>query len=46
MEYKDPMATTALPEIDLPGESAATPSGGINVTMDSGHCKEVCDSGG
>jgi CheY-like chemotaxis protein len=40
MEFKDPMATTALPEIDLPGEGAATPSGGINVTMDQDSAKK------
>jgi CheY-like chemotaxis protein len=34
MAFKDPLATTALPEIDLPGEGATTPSGGINVSMD------------
>ena len=40
MELKDPMATTALPEIDLPREGAATPSGGINVTMDQDSAKK------
>ncbi len=40
MAFKDPMATTALPEIDRPGESAPTPSGGINVTMDQDTAKK------
>ena len=40
MEYKDPLATTALPEIDLPGEAAPTPSGGINVTIDEEAAKK------
>lgn len=40
MEYKDPLATTALPEIDLPGERAVTPSGGINVTIDQEAAKK------
>lgn len=34
MEFKDPMATTALPGIDPPNQPQATPSGGIHVTMD------------
>ena len=40
MEFKDPMATTALPGIDPPGEPVATPSGGINVTMDQESAKK------
>jgi CheY-like chemotaxis protein len=40
MEFKDPLATTALPEIDQPGERAASPSGGINVTMDQDAAKK------
>jgi two-component system cell cycle response regulator DivK len=40
MEFKDPMATTALPGIDPPGEPAASPSGGINVTMDQDSAKK------
>ncbi len=40
MEYKNPLATNALPEIDLPGERAVTPSGGINVTIDQEAAKK------
>ena len=40
MEFKDPLATTALPEIDRPAERVATPSGGINVTMDQDSARQ------
>lgn len=40
MAFKDPLATTALPEIDLPEESATSPSGAINVTMDRDAAKK------
>ena len=40
MEFKDPMATTALPGIDPPSQAEATPSGGINVTMDQDSAKK------
>ena len=40
MEYKDPMATTALPEIDLPNEKAASPSGSIGAPMDQDVAKK------
>ena len=40
MEFKDPMATTALPGIDPPSQAEATPSGSINVTMDQDSAKK------
>ena len=40
MEFKDPLATTALPEIDLPSEGAVTPSGRVNASMDRDAAKE------
>jgi CheY-like chemotaxis protein len=40
MEFKDPMATTALPGIDPASQPEATPNGGINVTMDQESAKK------
>ena len=40
MVFKDPMATTALPGIDLPEQGTASPSGGIEVNMDRDSAKK------